>query len=396
MSEKKLAIHTLRLKQGRDKAIRQGNPWLFSGAVESSSGPADAPLARVLATDGSSLGLGFHSPNSRIRARLVGGNVDQIDRGFFRARLRKAMDLRQAMLPPDTDGYRLVNAEGDGLPGWTVDRYGDLLVSQITSAGLEAMRHDAYEMLGELLPEAAIVQSNRVKARRQEGLSQADETVRGTPPDEAELRESGLRFLAELGQGQKTGFYCDQRSNRRLAESLAGGRRVLDLFCHSGAFGAYALRGGAKSLVGVESAPRLLERAQHHIELNQLPADRAEWRKANVFEHLRTTQETWDLAICDPPPLVLRRDQLDGGARAYKDVNRLTLGRLAPGGYMLTFSCSAAVDARLFRQILFSAAREASVRLQLLRPLAAGEDHPVALNHPQGEYLKGWLVRVMG
>lgn len=395
MSEKKPAIHTLRLKKGRDKALRQGNPWLFSGAVESSAGPADAPLARVLAEDGSSLGLGFHSPNARIRARLVGGDVDQIDRGFFRARLSQAAALRDAVLPADTDGYRLVNAEGDGLPGWTVDRYGDLLVSQITSAGLEALRGDAYAMLGEQLADAAIVQSNRAKARRQEGLPQTDEIIRGTVPDEAELRESGLRFVAELGDAQKTGFYCDQRPNRRLAERLAGGRRVLDLFCHSGAFGAYALRGGAKSLVGVESAPRLLERAKQHLELNGLDGERAEWRKANVFEHLRETKDTWDLVVCDPPPLVLRRAQLDGGARAYKDVNRLALGRLAPGGYLLTFSCSAAVDVRLFRQILFSAAHEAGVRLQLLRPLAAGEDHPVALNHPQGEYLKGWLARVM-
>jgi 23S rRNA (cytosine1962-C5)-methyltransferase len=215
-------------------------------------------------------------------------------------------------------------------------------------------------------------------------------------PAEASFTESGLAFTAELAGGQKTGFYCDQRDNRRLAESLAGGRSVLDLFAHAGAFGVYAMRGGAARVTHVESSPRLRERGLRCYESNGLDADRVEWVRANVFEDLRERTETYGLVICDPPPLVRKRPDLDSAARAYKDLNRLALQRVAPGGFLLTFSCSGAVDTKLFRQIFFAAAVEAGVRVALLRPLAAAPDHPVAVTHPQGEYLKGWLASVAG
>ncbi len=204
------------------------------------------------------------------------------------------------------------------------------------------------------------------------------------------------RFTADLEAGQKTGFYCDQRENRRLVERYAAGRSVLDLFAHSGAVGLYALRGGATRVVHVESSARLLERGRRHYEANGVAADRAEWVKANVFEDLRERQERYGLVVCDPPPLVRKRDDLNAAARAYKDLNRLALQRLAPGGLFLTFTCSGAVDAKLFRQILFAAAVEAGVRLSLLAPLGAAPDHPVAVTHPQGEYLKGWLAAAPG
>ena len=331
---------------------------------------------------------------------MLGAGVADADRAFFAARLAEALALRQGVLPPETTGYRLLNAEGDGVPGWTVDRFGDVLVSQVTAAGLEAVRAEAYAALAEALPEhgiCAIVQSNDVPVRRAEGLSFAgEEVIAGEPPTEARFAESGLLFTAELAGGQKTGFYCDQRENRRRAERLAGGRTVLDLFAHTGAFGLYALRGGAERVVCVESSARLLERGRQHLEINGLSPDRIDWVKANVFEDLRERTESYGLVICDPPPLLRKRQDLDAAARAYKDLNRLALGRVAPGGLLLTFSCSAAVDAKLFRQIFFAAATEARVRVALLRPLAAAPDHPVAITHPQGEYLKGWLAAVTG
>ena len=389
------------LRPGRDKAVREGHPWIFSGAVGRREGPEDAPLARVFTAGGEPLGIGFHSPSSQIRIRLLGAGVDGPGRAFFAARLAEALALRQSLLGgSDTTGYRLLNAEGDGVPGWTVDRFGDVLVSQVTVSGLEIVRQEAYAALLDLLPGSAVLQVNRLPSRRAERLpDKEDEPIAGPVPAEASFTENGLAFTAELAGGQKTGFYCDQRDNRRLAGSLAGGRTVLDLFAHAGAFGVYAMRGGAVRVTHVESSPRLQERGLRHYELNGLDGrveGRAEWVRANVFEDLRERTETYGLVICDPPPLVRKRPDLDAAARAYKDLNRLALQRVAPGGFLLTFSCSGAVDAKLFRQIFFAAAVEAGVRVALLKPLAAAPDHPIAVTHPQGEYLKGWLASVVG
>jgi len=401
------------LKRGREGPVLQGHPWVFSGAVERVDGAHEAALARVVAADGRYLGTGLWSPRSQIRVRMLTGpqgrhagakpqageaerGAATIDRDFFAARLAEAVRLRDLVVPAETTGYRVVNAEGDGLPGWVVDRYGDVLVSQVTAAGLERLRGEAYVALGEAFPGLAIVQSNDVPARRAEGLSKDDEVVHGTPPAQAGFTESGLHLRAEIG-GQKTGFYCDQRENRRLAERLAGGRAVLDLFAHAGAFGLYALRGGATKVVYVESSPRLIDHGREHLGLNPaLAADRAEWVRANVFEDLRQREERYGLVICDPPPLARRRGDVEKSARAYKDLNRLAFQHLEPGGHLLTFSCSGLVDAKLFRQVLFAAAGEADVRVRLLQPLAAAPDHPVAITHPQGEYLKGWWCEVVG
>jgi len=388
------------LRPGRDKAVREGHPWIFSGSVARHEGPEDAPLARVFAAGGEPLGLGFHSPASQIRIRLLGAGVESPGRAFFAFRLAEALALRRSLLGPDTTGYRLLNAEGDGVPGWTVDRFGDVLVSQITVAGLEAVREEAYAALLDLLPGSTVLQVNGLPARRAERLpDRGEETIAGLVPAEAPFTESGLAFTAELAGGQKTGFYCDQRENRRLAETLAGGRTVLDLFAHSGAFGVYAVRGGAVRVTHVESSPRLEERGLRHYEHNGLnvgDTGRVEWVRANVFQDLRERTESYGLVVCDPPPLVRKRPDLDAAARAYKDLNRLALQRVAPGGFLLTFSCSGAVDTKLFRQIFFAAAVEAGVRVALLKPLAAAPDHPVAITHPQGEYLKGWLASVTG
>lgn len=384
----------IHLRPGRERALLRGHPWVFSGAVARTEGPAEAPVAEVLAAGGVRLGLGFYSPHSRIRVRLLGAGVEAADRAFFTRRIEAALALRKSFLTPATTGYRVLNAEGDGLPGWTVDRFGEVLVSQITCTGLEALRGEAYAALREAFPAAAILQRNDLAARRKEGLPTEDEVIAGRPGDEAPFTEHGLAFTAELAGGQKTGFYCDQRENRRRVEELAGGRRLLDLFAHSGAFGLYALRGGARRVVAVESSPRLAERARAQLAANGFPAERLEWVGRDVFAELRERTERYALVVCDPPPLALRRQDLERGSRAYKDLNRLALARVAPGGFFLTFTCSGAVDGRLFRQILFAASHEAGVRVSLLQPLAAAPDHPVDLAHPEGEYLKGWLAWV--
>ena len=386
------------LKPGRDKSVREGHPWIFSGAVAMLEGPGDAPLVRVHDTTGRPLGVGFHSPRSQIRVRMLSRHAEKpewVDRHLFLRHIQEALTLRSAVLPPDTTGFRVLNAEGDALPGWTVDRFGDVLVSQITVSGLEALRTEAYAALSEAFPGLSILQVNDLPARRAEGLSHTGiEKIVGDPPAEETFLEYGFQFTAELSGGQKTGFYCDQRENRRRVEQLSGGRAVLDLFAHSGAFGLYALRGGATKVVYVESSGRLIERGREQAERNGL--GQGEWVKANVFEDLRERTDQYGLVVCDPPPLVRKRQDLDSAARAYKDLNRLALRRVEPGGFLLTFSCSGAVDSKLFRQILFAAAMEAGVRVSLLEPLAAAPDHPVDIRHPQGEYLKGWLAMVRG
>lgn len=385
----------IRLRPGREKALLAGHPWLFAGGIASEEGSPEAALARVERADGRPVGIGFYSPRSQVRVRLLTTGDTPVDGRLLAVRLAEAAALRRALVPPDTDGYRILNAEGDGLPGWTVDRFGDVLVSQITVAGLDRLREMAYRELAAAFPDAILFHLGSTAARRGEGLPAEDEVVTGQLPPEVRFRESGLEFVAEIG-GQKTGFYCDQRDNRRLVERLAAGRTVLDLFAHGAAFSIYALRGGAVRATAVESATRLLPVARRALLDNRLDAARFEGVAADVFADLRERTERYELVVCDPPPLVRRRAHLDAGARAYKDVNRLAFARVADGGLMLTFSCSGAVDARLFRQILFAAADEAGVRAQLLAPLAAGADHPVSIYHPEGEYLKGWLVRVAG
>lgn len=385
------------LRPGRERPLLDGHPWLFSGAVASAGGPSEAPLAELFAADGAPLGVALHSPRAALRARrLTSEPGAAIDREFFSRRLSAALALRAAVVPPETDGYRLVNAEGDGLPGWSVDRYGAVLVSQITAFGLEALRADAYAALSGLFPAAAVVHLGAGAARREEGLGSGDEVVAGelTLPARVPFRERGLRLHAEVGGGQKTGFYCDQRENRALAGRLAGGRAALDLFAHAGAFGLHVLRGGARSLTQVESSPRFEAAARAARADNGLDDGRTAWVTADVFADLRARTERYGLVICDPPPLARRRAEVERAARAYKDLNRLALQRVEPGGFLLTFSCSGAVDARLFRQILFAAASEAGVAVRLLAPLAAGADHPVSLAHPEGEYLKGWWAEV--
>ena len=385
------------LRPGRERPLLDGHPWLFSGAVASAGGPPEAPLAELFGADGTALGVALHSPHAALRARvLTSTSGAAIDRAFFAGRIAEAMALRAAVVSPGTDGYRVLNAEGDGLPGWSVDRYGAVLVGQITVSGLEALRGEAYGALSELFPDAAIVHLGEGAARREEGLPGGDEVVAGALdlPARVPFLEHGLRLHAEVGGGQKTGFYCDQRENRALAGRLAGGRAVLDLFAHAGAFGLHALRGGARALVQVESSSRFEEAARAARADNGLDDGRTTWITADVFADLRARTERYGLVICDPPPLARRRAEAERAARAYKDLNRLALQRVEPGGFLLTFSCSGAIDARLFRQILFAAAREAGVAVRLLAPLAAGPDHPVSLGHPEGEYLKGWWAEV--
>jgi len=317
-----------------------------------------------------------------------------IDRGFFAGRIDRASALRAAVVPPDTDGYRLINAEGDGLPGWTVDRYGPVLVSQMTVSGLEALRGEAYAALAARFPEAAIVHLGEGAAHARRGSPRPTRWSRASSRCPRACRSGSSACVSPprwaAAEDRVLLRPARQPGSRRQAGRRPHGARPLR---PRRRFGVHALAGGARSLVQIESSPRFAEPARAARADNGLEDGRATWVVGDVFAELRVRTERFGLVICDPPPLARRRAEVERAARAYKDLNRLALRRVEPGGFLLTFSCSGAVDGRLFRQILFAAAREAGVEVRLLAALGRRSRPSGRPGAPRGEYLKGWWPR---
>ncbi len=388
---------TLILRPGRDKAIRQRHPWLFTGAVARREGSSPDGSAEIRDAAGSLLGRGFLSPSSPLVARLWSFGEGPVDGPYVGRIVEQAVALRREVVPPETTGYRLVHAEGDRLPGLIVDRYGSVLVVQATTEGTERARPLWLPSLRAFFPDAAVVQKNALPSREGEGLSTRDERLAGEVlPRRVPFLERGLRFLADVEEGQKTGFFLDQRENRRLVRERAAGRRVLNMFSYSGAFGVAALAGGASRLAQVDVSRPALDLARENHEANGQDANRVEFVAADAFEDLRrrvAAGEQWDLVVTDPPAFAKRKDDVDRACRGYKDVNRLAIKLLAPGGLLLACSCSGPIAPSLFQQVLFSASLEAATPVQLLSRHGAGADHPVSLDVPEGEYLKAFLLR---
>ncbi|MBK9062829.1 MAG: class I SAM-dependent rRNA methyltransferase [Acidobacteria bacterium] len=392
-------MQTLTLARGREAAAKRRHPWLFSGSLTRGA-PVPGGAVEVRDADGRYVGRGFASPSSPIAARVWTFEDRPLDAALVAGRLDAAVALRAAVVPPDTDGYRLVNAEGDFLPGLVVDRYGRVLSVQATTEGTERARDLWLPALAERFPGATIVQRNDLPSRKGEGLPLEDEVLLGGPlPARAAFRERGLNFVAELAGGQKTGFFLDQRENRHLVRGLSAGRRVLNLFSYSGAFGVAALAGGASRVVHVDVSQPALDLARENHRANgqrvDEPGAEAESVCADVFEDLRVraaARETWDLIVTDPPAFAKRRGDVDRACRGYKDVNRLAFKLLAPGGFLLACSCSGPVDADLFQKVIFSAALDAGCEARLLEKRGAGPDHPVSIDCPEGEYLKAFLL----
>ena len=328
-------MQVLTLARGREAASRRRHPWVFSGSLARGA-PFAGGAAEVRGADGSFVGRGFASPSSPIAVRIWTFEDRPLDAALVAARLDDARHLRAAVVPPDTDGYRVVNAEGDFLPGLVVDRYGGVLSVQATTEGTEHARELWLPALRAAFPHAVVVQRNDLASRKGEGLPLEDEVLAGAAvPARAAFRERGLAFVAELSGGQKTGFFLDQRENRHLIRGLSAGRRV-------------------------------------------------------------AAGEAWDMIVTDPPAFAKRRADVDRACRGYKDLNRLAIGLLAPGGLLLACSCSGAVDADLFQKVLFAAALDAGREVRLLEKRGAGPDHPVSIDCPEGEYLKAFLLEAAG
>ena len=390
------------LKPGREKSVGLRHPWLFSGAIERIEGEADdGEVVDVVSASGEWLARGYLNRRSQITVRLLTWDAEErIDRRFWQRRLERAMAGRAALsADPETTAYRLVHAESDGLPGLVVDRYGDWLVAQFLTLGIERQKEAIVELLMELVSPRGIYERSDVEVRRKEGLEPRRGPLAGEePPPLVEVLESGLRFNVDIIGGQKTGFYLDQRENRRRVAAYAAGREVLNAFAYTGAFAVYALAAGAKHVTNVETSYKALELAERNLALNGFDPDRqAEQIAGDVFAVLRDFRETgrrFDLIILDPPKFARTKGQVQAATRGYKDINLLALQMLPPGGILATFSCSGLVSEDLFQKVVFGAGVDAGRDVQLLERLGQPPDHPVLLSFPEGAYLKGFICRV--
>jgi len=389
------------LKPGRDKSVRNRHPWVFSGAVERVEGaPRGGDVVAVCDHEGKHIATGYYNERSQISVRVLSWQPGEaVDASWWRHALMASIARREALaMSADTDAYRLVNAESDGLPGLVVDRYGDWLVLQALTLGVERWKATLAGLLTELLGPRGVYERSDADVRKHEGLGPATGCLAGeTPPERLLISEDGLRFAVDVLHGDKTGFYLDQRNNRARVGALAAGREVLNCFCYTGGFSLYALSGGANSVLSVDSSAEALALGAANLARNPVFAGTAEWLCGDVFQLLRKFRDQarqFDLIILDPPKFAPTAAQAPAAARGYKDINRLGFKLLRPGGLLATFSCSGGVSAELFQKIVADAALDAGVSAQILEHLHAGADHPIALNFPEGEYLKGLICRV--
>jgi 23S rRNA (cytosine1962-C5)-methyltransferase len=384
------------LKSGREAALLRGHPWVFSGAIAGVKGkPSDGDVVLARDARGQMLALGFFNSRTDISFRVLTRAVDKvIDAMFWRERVDTACRLRRRFITTKTNAYRLINAEGDGCPGLIVDVYNDTQVISITTAGMEKQKQNILDALIVRLKPARIYEQSAGRSRGLEGLPECRRVVYGD--DDAGLvriMEDGYLFDVDFIGGQKTGFFLDQRINREKLGALSQDATVLNCFCYTGAFSVYCAAGGAKKVVSLDISKPACSAASEHLRLNGFSVADHPVIAADVFEYLRDLSDRFDLIILDPPAFAKTKRDAPKASRGYKEINLQAMKHLAQGGMLATFSCSNFIEEDLFYKIVQGAARDAQADLQLLSRLEAGPDHPLALGHPEGRYLKGLLVR---
>ena len=389
------------LKPGREKSLRQRHPWVYSGAIARVEGtPQSGETVTLHAADDAFLATAAWSPASNIRARVWSFDPDAvIDPAFFAARVRAAARSRSGMLDANHTACRLIHGESDGLPGFIADRYGDVAVVQCLASGAERWRDALAAAVQEATACSALYERSDADVRTLEGLASRNGTILGTLHEPLRFIENGLAYRVDVARGQKTGFFLDQRDSRARVRSLARDRDVLDCFCYTGGFTLAALAGGARSVRAIDSSGEALALARTNVADDGLDGARVEWLDADVFTELRALRNAraeFDLVILDPPKFAPTAQHAPKAARAYKDINLLALKVLRPGGLLATFSCSGGVSPELFQKIVAGAALDARADAGIVGRFTASADHPVALNFPEGEYLKGLLVRKNG
>ena len=387
------------LKPGREASLLRGHPWIFSGALASVEGkPEPGDIAVALTHEGFPLALGFYNPVSDISFRLLTTDTTtSINNLFWQKRIRASLALREKIVPEGTTAYRLVNAEGDWIPGLIVDRYGDYLVLSVATAGMEQHRQGILNVLSEELKPLGIYERSEGRARQLEGLEDRTCLAFGEQlPEAIEITENRMHFKVDIITGQKTGFFLDQRPNRALLEQFSNHADVLNCFSYTGAFSVYSARGGAKRVISVEASEKANEIARYNLQRNNFPTERHPVLRDDVFTYLRRTHELFDLIILDPPVFAKSKRDVAKAARGYKDINLHAAKSLREGGILATFSCSNHIDEVLFQKIVLGAVRDAGKTAQLLHTMGPGQDHPTNLAHPEGRYLKGLLLSLSG
>jgi 23S rRNA (cytosine1962-C5)-methyltransferase len=390
-------MKSVRLREGKERSLLRRHPWVFEGSIQ--KGGADSgETVRVLAHDERFLAWGAYSARSSIRVRAWSfDEAQRIDAGFFEQRIEAALRLR-ARLPIASDGVRLVHGEADGLPGLIVDRYADLLSVQFLAAGVERWRDSIVEALSRASGVARVYERSDSGVRTLEGLAARTGWQRGEGATEALIREHDWTLALDVAAGHKTGFYLDQRDNRRFFAQWVrqlGCQRVLNCYCYTGGFSVAAFAGGARHVVSVDSSAPALERAKANVARNGFADRGADYVDADVNQTLRDrlkAGESFDAIVLDPPKFAPTAAHAERAARAYKDINRLALKLLAPGGVLFTFSCSGGVGAELFHKIVAGAGIDAGVNAAIVQRLEAACDHPTTIEFPEGEYLKGLVL----
>ena len=390
---------SITLNPNREKSLLRRHPWIFASAIRHvDETHASGSTVDLLSSEGQFLARASYSPNSQIRARVWTFNDEPVDEEFFRKRIRAAIEMR-SVLSGSSKSLRLIHAESDGLPGLIVDRYEDVLVLQSLTAGSEFWKETIADLLVEETGIATIYERSDADVRELEGLKPITGILRGTITNlQIPITEYGLEFKVDIAHGHKTGFYLDQRENRRRVGELSKNRNVLNCFCYTGGFSIHALANGAKSVLSVDSSADALALLEENIALNQLPADRHTSLEGDVFQLLRKFRDanrSFDLIVLDPPKFAPTAAHAEKASRAYKDINLLAFKLLRRGGLLFTYSCSGGIDAALFQKIVASAALDAGVDATIIEHLSQGSDHPVSLHFPEGMYLKG-LVCVKG
>ena len=411
------------LKAGRDGPVRGGNPWIFSQAIARVEPAAmqAGDWVEVLDAGGDTVGLGYYNPTTTIAVRMLSFDaahrVEVIEHGhrvhagspaalkpsdIIRHRISRAFALRQRIIHGDTDCYRLINGDGDGLSGVVVDRYGSVLVVQLLTAGADRMRDEIVAALNEIVAPRSIVERSHGAVRKQEGLGDHAALLAGAPPAETIAVEHGIRLAIDFDRGQKTGAFVDQRDNRAMVRNLARGSLVLDAYCYAGGFTLAALAGDARAVVAIDSSERALTMARRNLELNGYRTDgnrgeRVELVHGDVMRYLADFADTnaakrFDVIVIDPPPLARSIKDVAHAARLYTDLNAFAMRALAPGGYLVTFSCSIHFRGEDFVRAVRIAQTKSGRKLQMLARLGPGPDHPVLLGHAEGEYLTGLLL----
>jgi 23S rRNA (cytosine1962-C5)-methyltransferase len=385
------------LKKGREGPVLRGHPWVFSGAIEKIEGGADvAGLVDVFDWENRPIARGLLSPKSQIRVRILTWQNEEIDAAFFSRRISRSLSLRQSMLSGVTNAFRIVNGEGDFLPGLIVDRYNQFLVCQFLTAGMEPLKPFVVAALSDLLAPKGIFEKSAGRVRDEEGIEPSVGVLAGeAPPELIAIEENGFKFVVDVRRGQKTGFFLDQRDNRTMLSTIAQDKSILNCFSYSGAFSVYALGGGAKEVVSLDSSRAALDLAARNLASNGFESAVRDLLKADAFTYLKECDALFDVIVLDPPSLARKRSDIDGATGGYKFLNLHALRHLRPEGILLTFSCSQHLSIDLFQKVIFGAAVDAGCKVTILKRLGQPIDHPVSLHHPEGEYLKGLVLRVL-